>query len=1133
MLEKTAASLDHCGLQRVLPSATKPFRSSRKLHTAFWQHGAVASVEISQAWQSLMHGTLSRDGRTESNEVHKGVNLAASSFLLDFLYPNGAVALMRRWAAASDRPHRSSLVTAPNRLYNTTAVRFASGENAARRPTQDENVTTATTGQANSDSGVELEAPEGRSSASFDHGPTIQHQDALLNLLRNNSVDDADELWQHYKALPSEHAAHHTSHVMGFLAKTGRLADSWKISELFHQISAEDWDDRIFVSGTAAEIKLQNTQHALEIFEQGIASEKLSDTSIVLVLDMLLDVSLRSATPNLLTNVWSSFPKFSVRLDMDAIASELNLVGVVPGLAEIALNLEESLRSTMPDIDLTSTGNGGFDVLRKILVKRAVTTCSGDQVLPLLETTKDPAAFERFLKHSTDRRQYRLATEVYDIYRTLPASTPSPASMHEAFKGYVSLSASHKTKIAGMDQLWADWHTFHARPSRRAYQRYLAYFAKLGDKSRVHQLWIDYIQLYADADVLMGGSDTFAHLLHVHAVLGEAAEVQRIFDDMQLKFKLKPNLYCWNILLNAYATIGDYEKAAEVFELLSTAHRPDRYSYGTMMQMAGSRGDLGYTADLYRKARGHGLRADAAILGSLVEAYCQNDMWSEAQDVCVRAAVLGTLATRIWNKLLYYHALRRDLAKVNELLQLMADSGVPYNSFTYQHLLLALSLCRQSDHALHMLVIGLKDHIFEVTTDHFYIVMGAFVRTGDTPQVLRLSKLMEEYGFYKSSKIAFRLAEALAQWRRVPSHARSHRIEESLLNALQNFRHIFEPENPVPGMDDGQFRRSLTPSKVTERGLITSGAVENQFGTLSYLLGQLRDFTAGKDLVRLYQLVFGEFNGEKHLLPVPLLNSIMAGNLAEGDHEGVNTTWNLLFRNARKKLRSKDFADSAEPNKISPRYQFILCTGLKVVLESLLARKDGVGMQEIVKRVLAEGFHLDSKTWNYYVQALVQLDQYQPAFAVCEEMLMPGWRGWFRVRAREPMPNKLPLDIRRKGSSPRHLRPITTTLYRLARGYMELDKMAPWSQPAGRLLEEIEGSCPMTMRAIKSILRVHSPLEHTILGEDGLTERFTEEGEEELPRDEGEVEPGNDGVYEMDAVDIATADREVQQSVQP
>ncbi|KAH7031102.1 uncharacterized protein B0I36DRAFT_288942 [Microdochium trichocladiopsis] len=1120
MLEKTAASLDHCGLQRVLPSATKPLRSTRKLHTAFWQHGAVASVELSQAWQSLMHGTLSRGENADGNDTQRGVNLTASSFLLDFLYPNGAVALMRRWASASDRSARYSFAPTSTRLYTSTTARYAPGENEARQPAAHD------VSRSTEDGSTPFANPYESITSDVGHSPSTstQHQNALQELLAANSADQADDLWRHYKALGADLALQYTSRVMEFLANTGRLADSWKVSELFHQIEAAEWDDRIFVAGASAELKLQNTQHGLDIFRRGIDNDRLGDASLVHVLDLLLDVSLRSSDPAILVSLWSSYPRFAARLDLNEVTSQLKLVGVVPGLAEMALNLENSLRSVIPDLDFSSGKDHGFGILQRMLVKSAVTTCASNLVLPLLESTKDPAAFEEFLKRSTERRQYRLATEVYDIYRTLPGSTPSRMVMYEAFKGYANLSASHNTKTAGMDQLWADWHTFHERPSQRAYQRFLAYFADLGDKARVHQMWIDYVQIYADADVLTSGSDTFAHLLHVHAVLGEAGEVQRIFDDMRDKFKMRPNLHCWNILLHGYASTGDYDKTSEIFELLSAEHRPDRYSYGTMMQMAGSRGDLGYTADLYRKARSQGLRADAAILGSLVEAYCQNDMWSEAQDVCVRAAKLGTLATRIWNKLLYYHALRRDLAKVNELLQVMANHGVPYNNYTYQQLLLALSLCRQADHALHMLVIGLKDHIFEVTTDHFYIVMGAFVRTGDTPQVLRLSKLMEEYGFHKSSKIAFRLAEALAQWRLTPTHARSKRIEESLLNALQAFRHIYEPVPPSPSTNDGHFHRSTVPSRITERGLITSGSVENQFGTLSYLLGQLRDFAAGKDLVRLYQLVFGEYNGEKHLLPVPLLNSVMAGNLAEGNHEGVSTTWNLLFRNARKKLRSKDFADPADPNRISPRYQYILCTGLKVLLESMLVREDGAGMQEVVQRVLADGFFLDSKTWNYYVQALVKLNQYRPAFDACEQMLMPGWRGWFRARAREPMPNQLSLDIRRKGSSPRHLRPVTTTLYRLARGYMELDKMAPWSQPAAKLLEEIETSCPMTMRAIRSILRVHSPLEYEIFGEDGFAAdqmsgeegTFQESGEDELDKQDESEQWNAPGAQEDD-----------------
>ncbi|KAJ1333522.1 pentatricopeptide repeat-containing protein PET309 [Microdochium nivale] len=1104
MLEKTAASLDHCGLQRVLPSGVASLRTSRRLHTTFWQHGAATSVELSQAWQSLMHGNLARDEHADSDDTRNGANLTASSFLLDFLYPNGAVALMRRWVSASDQPFRKPFSVSPARPYTSSASRRASAEVGATRTATDEGVAKIDAYQdTSSDSHKSADATDSTSQPTASSLPS-QHEDDLLSILGRNDVDEADQLWHQYKNLKTVSAPRHTAQVMEFLSSTGRLADSWKVSELFHQVDLMDWDDRIFMNGVFAEVKLQNTQHALELFEKALDNGSISSAALVYVLDLLLDASLRALGTESLLAVWSLYPKLSDRLDLEAVTPQLQLVSAIPGLADMALKLKDTLRSAIPGRNYSIEEDRSFSILQRILVRRAVTTCVGNQVLPLLEITRDPAAFEEFLKGSTGRRQYNLATEVYEIYRTLPSIVPSRVVMYEVFKAYTKLRANFGTKLAGLEQLWADWHAFHKQPSQRAYQRYLAFFAEFGDKSKVHSLWIDYIYLYADANVLISGSDTFAHLLNVHAVLGEEGEVQRIFDDMQNKFRLRPNIYCWNILLNAYARAGNYDKAVETFELLSAKQQPDRYSYGTMMQMAGSRGDLSYTADLYRKARSQGLRADAAILGSLVEAYCQNDMWSEAQDVCMRAAKLGTLATRIWNKLLYYHALRRDLAKVNDLLQIMADSGVPYNNYTYQQLLLALSLCRQADHALHMLTIGLKDKIFEVTTDHFYIVMGAFIRTGEIPQVLRLSKLMEEYGFYKSSKITFRLAEALAQWRRSAHNAQSKRIEERFLAALQAFRHVYYAHTPQSSSND-EMQPPAGPGKASERGLMTAGSDETQFGTLSYLLGQLKDHTASKDLVRLYQLVFAEQEGEKHVLPVALLNSVMAGHLAEGKHDEVGATWTALFKNARKKLRSKDYSDSDDLSRISAKYQYILCTGLKVLLEAMLARKDAIGMQEVVARVLAEGFLLDSKTWNYYVQALVQLHQYQPAFAACEDMLMPGWRGWFRARAREPIPNQLPLDIRRKGSSPRYLRPVTTTIYRLAKGYIELDKMAPWSAPAGKLLEEVEASSPMTMRAIKSILRVHSRLEYEIF-EDGnfIADEDNGDDNDALEVDDGE-----------------------------
>ena len=165
------------------------------------------------------------------------------------------------------------------------------------------------------------------------------------------------------------------------------------------------------------------------------------------------------------------------------------------------------------------------------------------------------------------------------------------------------------------------------------------------------------------------------------------------------------------------------------------------------------------------------------------------------------------------------------------------------------------------------------------------------------------------------------------------------------------------------------------------------------------------------------------------------------------------------------------------------------------------------------------GFELDSKNWNYYVQILAQLKQFEEAFKTCEELLMPNWTGWFIARVRETMKNQLPLDARRKGSSPRHLRPIATTLYRLAQGYMELDQLGPWSGDARDQLQRIDEDYPHTVRAIKSMIRVHSSQEYEIFG--GMDSPFAledeEQGDDEEYPEEGSA-PGDGEQQNIDTV---------------
>ncbi|KAI0097740.1 hypothetical protein GGR51DRAFT_540130 [Nemania sp. FL0031] len=1089
MLERTAACLEPCGL-RVLPSPKTAIRSTRQLHTAFWQHGA-ADVEITTAWQALMHGTMDATSALSEQQTRRSPPFSASAFLLDFLYPTGALALMSRRLSpiSPDRSDRLRLRTQPShvspRLYNSSSPHQQQGSSSP--PTHGQSDSVRATDQAGDDSRVHASLSSAQPSNSEPPSPldTRTHIATIDRILENGNFDDVDLLWRHYKSLDESSQNTRFRQLLAFLSRTGRVSDSWKISELFNRLDASNWDYDAFIAGVSAEINLQNLSRALSIFERGLRSTILDNTALVDALDLLLASAFRSSTTSFLQEVWKLYPEMATRLDFDGITADLKHSASVAGIAEKAMLFPDYIAERLSDPSSTETDREGLHVLQKILVRKALASCDDSQVTSLLLLTKDVLAFEEFLRSGEKKGKKKVLTDVYAIYRELPGSSPSHAALHSVFNVYTKTGTPFARMMAGVQLLWNDWLRFHSVPSRRAYQKHLGFHAANGNKERVYSLWTEYVERFRGDPTVnifddQEGSDTFAHLLQVHAVNAEPDEAQRIFDDMTNKFKLQPSIFNWNILLNAYVKADDYDGAIRTFDSLCEAMSPDRYSYGTLMQMAGSRGDLGFTVDLYRRARNSSVLANDAMLSSLIDAYCQNDLFKEAEDVCTRAASKGMITTRMWNKLLYYNALRRDLASINKILNTMADKNIPYNQFTYQQLLLGLGLCQQSQHALHLLTVALKENVFKVTPTHFQIVMGALLRTGEPVLIRRLCILMNENKIPITEDVIFRLIQAFGQWRDFPPKQRGqHSKREWLGDALRTFYEIYGYRAGTNARPKGAW----TPKPMAPRGVLRSGREVYQFSTMMTLFAQLNDSVQVHELVTLYRYVFQDAPNDDGILPLPMLNAVLLSSLQDQRHDRVKSTWQLLFENAKLEARSADFNDALpHTNKISPKYRFALSGGLRVMQEMLFKEGNASGLRELIQEVRDEGFEVDSKNWNYHVQLLVQMKQYDAAFAVCERVLMPNWTGWYTVRSKEAMRNALPLDTRRKGSSPRYLRPTATTLYRLAQAYLELSRRAPWSSDAASVLHEIEHSYTQVIRAIKSMVRVHSNLEEEVFG---------------------------------------------------
>ncbi|KAI1119535.1 hypothetical protein F5Y14DRAFT_7056 [Nemania sp. NC0429] len=1102
MLERTAACLESCGL-RVLPSQKKALRSTRRLHTTFWQHGA-ADIELTTTWQALMHGTLDATCAL-SEQPRRCPPLSASTFLLDFLYPTGAIALLRRRLPPAVSPEPSArfrVRTRPShvapRLYKSSLPRSEPGSSS---PPVNEHPESAQVDSESKDGGG-----RGRSSPLSTVNPddvkpsarldSRAHTVSIERILKSNDLDQVDPLWHHFMSLdePSQNAYFHQ--VLAFLSGTGRVSDSWKISELFHRLDISRWDHAIFLAGVSAEIDLQNLSQALSIFDRGLRSATLDNTTLVEALDLLLASAFRSPTTDFLEKIWKLYPEMASRWDFDVITADLKHAAVVSGIAEKALVFPGYIAERLSNPRSNETDREALQSLQKILVRKALVSCEDSQVIPLLLLTRDTLAFEEYLKLAEKKGNRKVSIQVYTIYRDLPGSSPSHAALHCVFTAYTKTSTSIARMIAGVKLLWDDWHKFHTVPSRRAYQRHLGFHAAQGNKERVYSLWTEYVWRFLDDPAVNifdaeEGSDTFAHLLQVNATNAEPEEAQRIFNDMMNKFKLKPSIYDWNILLNAYVKADDYDGAIKTFDGLCGALGPDKYSYGTMMQMAGSRGDLGFTVELYRRARTSRIFANDAMLSSLVDAYCQNDLFNEAQDVCTRAASKGVSTTRMWNKLLYYNALRRDLASINNILRTMTDKNIPYNRFTYQQLLLGLGLSQQSQHALHLLIVALKESVFEVTPSHFQIVMGALLRTGEPVLIKRLCVLMNENKIPVTEEIVFRLSQALGQWDDLsPRQRRQHPRKQFLGEALRTFFQIY-------GHSAGMKAESTTPSTARPtrpREILRSGREVYQFKTMMSIFAQLNDSVRVDELVDLYRHVFQGTPNDQGILPLSMLNAVILAGLQDQRHDRVRSTWRLMFENAKIEARSADSRDDRPKTyKISPKYRYALSGGLRVMQEMLFREGNAPGLQELFTEVREAGFEVDSKNWNYHVQILVQLKQYKEAFTVCEKVLMPNWTGWFRVRSKEAMRNNLPLGTRRQGSSPRYLRPTATTLYRLAQAYLELDRLGPWSGDTAATLREVESGCIQVIRAIKSMIRVHSNLEDEIFRSSEFTDAMDAE----------------------------------------
>jgi len=1021
-------------------------------------------------------------------------SLIASAFVLDFLYPNGAAALLRRFRPANSpiQPFNGEQKTLAftTRLY-TSSARDQSDETDpseclsgvandaldSQRRSADSTGRGTRLGSVPAKSGHgrqewsnlqelslgESGNPNGQEGIPSDGFNEAEHWgvQGLQRLMASGHTTLYDHVWSLYRGLPAAEQDNLRTKVLLHLSCSGRPVEATRVCELFALYSVEEWTNPLLEAAIKARLMFQDLPAAQAIFATALKERHLGQG-----LDPIVVYGLSTSNWSLILDSWTLYETCMESSTGLRLATSFPALSAMPDFAAKIAQLwefaEESNRE-QPELRLL---NKVWSLLI-LVADRSLFSFSASDAVVITDHVNDVEVYAAFLYHCVDRNWTKLAADVYRKWRRLPGASmraPILRRMVEIFY--------RENNATGMHQVLEDW-----RNSRhltvpmhlKSYQLLIAFYARRGALPLVKELSSEYLKQHKWAKM---DTSVISALLQAHAVVGDCDGALEVLEETAAISGFPPTTVHWNILLDSFAKNKDYEGGVKAFARLCEEHQPDQRSFGIIMGMAGSRGDLDFTLELLGLSKDMGVRPNVAMLDTLVEAYCQNDRFEEAELLCAKTSSNHDMEgehTSLWNTLIQHHARRRDLPAVNRLLETMSKQSIRYDEETYRNLLLALVLCRQAHHALHFMRLAIQDNIFEPTINHYVLLMSAFVQTGESRMAIIANNLI---------------------WKKFP---RSAARMTGVIQAMGKMK--VSARNAEWGIDRAEFvnkalwafRGSIGKANKKPEGDVHE--TSSQYSQILFLLIQMRDFATVQEIISLYNQQFPHM-GTPGSIPISLLSKIMLADFHDDKYDRVKSTWRLLLDRVEKAGQSASVSAagngrSRKQPRISPSYQYALNDALKTMQLVYQAENDPSGLVSLIGEVRAKGFKLDSKNWNYYVQSLARLSRWKEAFEICERELMAQWTGWKLLRHKQDVKNLLPIQLRRLGSNPKRPRPISHTLLVLARVYIDLQRITYWSDDASRMFEEITKTCPRTVKALNGLLGGLSAEDKKVL-KDGL-----------------------------------------------
>lgn len=1073
MLERTVGCREPGTLRRLLPGSRRPLKSHRALHAGFWHHNTL-DLELSPLYSALLHSLNAQDRDYELRRntppvMHAGLHL-------DFLYPFNTLSFLRQymgWGLDKQDGRRTSIgsVRAGRRSYTSSTEDGSSEETAtALASTEDAQYRLADI----------LTAPSQISQASKEHAwPAV-----LPQALESHSKDsDYKKAWALYLLLNESDKNKARRELIRYLSGSRRVIDAERVIEIFEQLDKADRDVEAHAAAIRSYLSLRNLTGAISLYNDAVNNLQYPAGASD-ILAYMIENSFWSHAVNFwieFQGLRDRFPQLSYNI-YTAIESRSDLLNP-------AIELAEHVNARLE----TSSDPRKMVKFASKLVKNAIvnSASAGDRLRfeALLDIFQSwdiylVTEYQHLLDKLLELKETKFAVRCYRKAHDKHEIKFTRGTLHNMLLIFCKYHS-----VKGIQQVMDDFFRFYKHPSSFAYRKSMAEFASQGDTETVHALFEQHLalcKLMTGQRMLRPGD--MAPILHVHARRGELEEVIKYFNEIETVHGLQPDLLCWNILIDAYGKVQDSDGAFETFETLVGLGHPsaDDYTFGTIMGICATRGDFERVVEVYRLSLSMNIETSASMVNCLVLAHIQNDCLLEAEKICetaLRMELKGS-KTRMWNALILAYGLRRDLSKVNQLLRRMSEAQLDYDQHTYSALMQALAMVGQSSRAHVILKRVMKKAGIQRTSFHYAIVMGSYLATGNFRRIYLLQKRMIERNISHS-----------ASTKLLSIKAEDHELFESGSNAERGSRALEMFQEVLSSMD--QRAVSVDDQKGIHRAPRHIAYPTMIYSYVMLVLGQSNQFETAEELYEAFIKTLPQ--SERASPPIDVLSAIMTARHKSGDWTGVEQFWDLALSKAKQQgapLRSLNVPSSSDVSSadglnisslnikaptIMPIHQLDLTRCLSVYMNALAAEGKAGLISAVVDGLLQDGFLLDSKNWNQYIQILAQHRYYELAFRLCEDKLMDNWTGWATIRWRQPVRNRLPIELRNKRKQSLHLRPNTHTFLYLSRAYLDLQDMATESRLSEERLDIILKTCPRTIQAINTMERTDSSLEREIL----------------------------------------------------